>query len=108
MPRQRIKDTAGQVDISDQWREQVDGDRHIDPPAPPLRGVAERLVQYQVGEGAHQAVLAHQWQELVGQHQSEYRVRPPSQGLSTDHTRGSKVDLRLVQHGQGTMANGLA
>src|ERR1700734_2898614 len=97
-----------QIDVSDQWRKQVDGDWYGYPPAPPLRGVAERLVQYQVGEGAHQAVLAHQWQELVGQHHSEYRVRPPSQGLSTDYARGSKVDLRLVLHGQGPMGDRLA
>src|SRR3984957_1460719 len=97
-----------QIDVSDQWRKQVDGDWYGYPPAPPLRGVAERLVQYQVGEGAHQAVLAHQWQELLGPTQSEYRGRPPSQCLGTHHVGGLQVDLRLVQHGQGTMNDGLA
>src|SRR6202035_4482239 len=94
--------------VSDQWRKQVDGDWYGYPPAPPLRGVAERLVQYQVGEGAHQAVLTHQRQKLVRQYHSEYRVRPPSQRLRTHHMCGLQIDLRLVQHGQGAMTDGLA
>src|ERR1700733_2377407 len=97
-----------QIDVSDQWRKEVDGDWYGYPPAPPLRGVAERPVQYRVGEGAHQAVLAHQGQELLGQHHSEDRVRPPSQRLGTHHVGGLQVDLWLVQDGQGAMNDGLA
>src|SRR5580693_5814675 len=99
---------AGQIDVSDQWGKQVDGDWYGYPPPPPLSGVAECLIQYQVGEGAHQAVLAHQGQKLLGPNQSEYRVRPPGQRLGTHHAGGLQIDLRLVQHSQGTMADGPA
>src|ERR1700743_733797 len=99
---------ARQIDVSDKWGKQVDGDRYVYPPPPPLSSLAERLIQDDIGEGAHQAVLAHQRQKLVRQHHSEYRMLPPGQCLRPHHVCGLQVDLRLVQHGQRTVTDGLA
>ncbi len=73
-----------------------------------MRGVAERLVEDQIGERAHQAVLAHQWQELMRLNHAEDRMRPADQRLGAHDSVGLQVDLRLIQHGQGAMGDCLA
>ena len=65
------------------------------------------MVEHYVGEGAHRTVLAHQRQELLGPHQSEYRVRPTNQRFGAHHFGAAQIHLRLVENSQRSVADGL-
>ena len=105
---QRGGDRSRQPQVGHRRREDVDRHRRVERRGAPLQHVVEGLVDHEVVDATHQAVPAHQRQELVRCEHAALGMWPAHQGLDSRDRPGPQVELGLVDQGQFELVDGLA